>query len=55
MSCTVEPPVSDHPKTGRSLQEVVVYKNRNTGFSSEKRSRHTYLFMEDNFIIARNV
>ena len=33
------------------LREVVVYKNRTTGVSSEKRSGNIY-FMEDNFVNA---
>ena len=33
------------------LREVVIYKNRTTGVSSEKRSGHLY-FMEDNFMNA---
>ena len=36
--------------SGRS-REVVVYKNRTTGVSSERRSGHIY-FMEDNLLHA---
>ena len=52
--CTVEPPVSDHPKC---KDRVVAYGRRSftriepQGSSCEKRSRNMY-FMEDNLLHA---
>ena len=52
--CTVEPPVSDHPKC---KDRVVAYGRRSftrsepQGVSCEKKSRNIY-FMEDNLLHA---
>ena len=51
---TVEASCKQPPKMQRlsgRLREVVIYKNRPTGVSSEKRSRHIY-FMKDNLLHA---